>query len=111
MHPVSVAVPGSAMRYFGGGGRGLLLPDSEQSLYQEMFESVWDGDLEAVKHMTTKRDDKDRLLVCVQDSAGLTPLALAAFRGHAEIVTLLIRVATEQYTPIVRIGVYLYLFD
>ena len=78
-----------------------MLPDSEQSLYHEMFESIWDGDLEAVKHMTTKLDDKDRLLVCVQDLLMLTPLAIAVYRGHADLVTLLVKVAAEQYTPVV----------
>ena len=101
--PFGVRSNGGRYMYHSYGNQALLLPDSEQPLYQEMFEAVWDGDVEAVRHMTTKLDDKDRLLVCVQDSQRFTPLVLAAYRGHTAVVTLLLKVAAEQYTPLVRV--------
>ncbi len=40
-----------------------------------------------------------RLLVCVREAHGRTPLAIAAYRNHGELVGLLLRAATAQWTP------------
>ncbi len=40
--------------------------------------------------------------MCVENAYQFTPLDIAVYRGHARLVTLLIRVAFEQYTPTVR---------
>lgn len=39
------------------------------------------------------------LLMCVVDTDGRTPLDIAVYRGHARLVSLIVRVAASQYTP------------
>lgn len=42
---------------------------------------------------------EERLLVCVQNSYGQTPLTLAVLRGHATLVAKLVEIASKQYVP------------
>jgi hypothetical protein len=62
----SILAPSEAPQphgYMPGRMKGLMLPHSEQRMYHELFEAVWDGDEAAVEHLTAKRDDKVRATV------------------------------------------------
>lgn len=42
---------------------------------------------------------EDRLLVCVQNRYGQTPLTLAVLRGHVKLAAKLVEIAAKQYVP------------
>lgn len=74
--------------------------EADAAKYCALFEAVHDNDLEKVRALCTPNEKGDCLMVSCAGAKGLTPLALAANRGHKAMLHLLFELLDKQYTPI-----------
>ncbi|KAK5192042.1 hypothetical protein LTR92_007989 [Exophiala xenobiotica] len=73
------------------------LTSEKKAKYVQLFEAAWSGDTEAVRSLCLTGSKP--LQVAVTDLRGFSPFAIAAFRGHFDLATLIVEIATAQYQP------------
>lgn len=73
------------------------LTSEKKAKYVQLFEAAWAGDTEAVRSLCLTGSKP--LQVAVTDLRGFSPFAIAAFRGHFNLGTLIVEIATAQYQP------------
>lgn len=81
-----------SQRYMQPGER--IIPESERAAYCQLFGAAWMGDDATIRRLA---DDR-KVLMCVRDNTGYTPLSLAALKGHARCVDAILTCAREQYS-------------
>ncbi|KAJ4398406.1 hypothetical protein N0V85_006294 [Neurospora sp. IMI 360204] len=79
------------------------MTETKQAAYVELFEAVWNGDLDKVKEFTlTSWDDAKQqppLKIAVEGHNGHNPFTLALKRGHYDLAKAVLAIAQAQYSP------------
>ncbi|KAK1776822.1 hypothetical protein QBC45DRAFT_394854 [Copromyces sp. CBS 386.78] len=79
------------------------MTETKQAAYMELFEAVWNGDLDKVKKFTlTSWDDAKQqppLKIAVEGHNGHNPFTLALHRGHYDLAKAVLEIAQAQYSP------------
>lgn len=79
------------------------MTETKQAAYMELFQAVWDGDLDKVKKFTlTSWDDAKEqppLKIAVEGHNGHNPFTLAVHRGHYDLAKAVLEIAQAQYSP------------
>ncbi|KAK3356243.1 hypothetical protein B0H65DRAFT_72260 [Neurospora tetraspora] len=79
------------------------MTETKQAAYVELFEAVWNGDLDKVKKFTlTSWDDAKQqppLKIAVEGHNGHNPFTLALQRGHYDLAKAVLEIAQAQYSP------------
>ncbi|WEW58217.1 hypothetical protein PRK78_003685 [Emydomyces testavorans] len=75
----------------------------DSTSYMQLFEAVWDGDIDKVKRLTLSSWGADQeklpLRISVRDRRQLTPFAIAVARGHFELARVILEIVEAQYAP------------
>ncbi|KAJ3047915.1 hypothetical protein HK097_011042 [Rhizophlyctis rosea] len=84
---------------------GRILSADEGRAYYQLFQAAWTNDLETIRKLCVEASKEKRLLVTVQTrSEGITPLTVAAYKGHVECVKLLMTICGEQIKGVQKKG-------
>ncbi|RKP06808.1 ankyrin repeat-containing domain protein [Thamnocephalis sphaerospora] len=78
------------------------VPEAQHADYTKLFEAAWRGDSALVQRLTRPVADKPRdhlLHIGAIDANSQTVLSIACLRGHAKLVSLILRISDEQYEP------------
>lgn len=73
------------------------LTPEKNAKYIKLFEAAWSGDADTVRSLCL--EGSHPLAVAVSDLRSFTPFSLAVLRGHLDLATLIVEIATAQYQP------------
>ena len=79
------------------------LTEESQKRYERLFEAAWNGDTRAVKDLTLnpwtdeKDDDHPPSRVAIKDQHNLSPFSIAILRGHYDLATAIMDIASAQH--------------
>ncbi|KIW13836.1 hypothetical protein PV08_06616 [Exophiala spinifera] len=73
------------------------LTPEKHAKYLMLFEAAWSGDSDTVRSLCL--EGSRPLSVAVSDLRSFSPFSIAVLRGHLELATLIVEIATAQYQP------------
>lgn len=74
------------------------IPKSRHKDYENLFEAVWKKDINTIKKLTNINNKYPTIIGC-RDNIGFTPLQLAIYLEDMELISLILQISLEQYTP------------
>ncbi|KIW41717.1 uncharacterized protein PV06_07247 [Exophiala oligosperma] len=73
------------------------LTPEKNAKYIKLFEAAWTGDAATVRSLCL--EGSQPLAVAISDYRSFTPFSIAVLRGHLDLATLIVEIATAQYQP------------